>query len=111
VTFLRSLAQHVIDGSLELDRLHERGDDAVMAELVAVKGLGPWTAQSFLIFTLGRPDVMISGDLGIRRAVERIYGLETIPAAKDVDARGEAWRPWRSYACRYLWLSLDNAPL
>ncbi|HEY2636345.1 MAG TPA: hypothetical protein VGI54_03070 [Solirubrobacteraceae bacterium] len=80
-------------------------------ELVSVKGLGPWTAQSFLIFTLGRPDVMISGDLGIRRAVERSYGLEAIPSAKEVDARGEAWRPWRSYACRYLWRSLDNAPL
>src|ERR1019366_6594377 len=75
VSYLRSLAEHVLSGELELERLDELGDEAVIAELVAVKGLGLWTAQMFLMFHLERPDVLPVGDLGIRRAIERAYDL------------------------------------
>jgi DNA-3-methyladenine glycosylase II len=109
--YVRSLAEHVISGELELDRLDELSDERVEAELVAVKGLGQWTAHMFLIFHLGRPDVLPVGDLGVRRAVERLYGFETLPSAAELEALGERWRPWRSLASLYLWESLDNAPV
>jgi DNA-3-methyladenine glycosylase II len=109
--YVRSLAEHVISGELELDRLDDLSDDEVTAELVAVKGLGRWTADMFLIFHLGRPDVLPVGDLGVRRAVERLYGFEALPSAAELEALGERWRPWRSLASLYLWESLDNAPV
>ena len=109
-SYVRSLAEHVVSGELELDRLDELSDEQVAAELVAVKGLGQWTADMFLIFHLGRPDVLPVGDLGVRRAVERLYGFEALPSAAELKALGERWRPWRSLASLYLWESLDNAP-
>ena len=78
--------------------------------MTAVKGLGRWTADMFLIFHLGRPDVLPVGDLGVRRAVERLYGLETLPSAEELERLGERWRPYRSLASLYLWHSLDNVP-
>jgi DNA-3-methyladenine glycosylase II len=110
VDFLRSLAEHVLSRELELERLDELDDEAVTAELVAVKGLGTWTAHMFLMFHLERPDVLAVGDLGIRRAIERAYGLEELPDAASVTRIGEPWRPYRTLACRYLWHSLRNAP-
>lgn len=109
-TYLRDLAQHVIDGRLELDRLDELSDEEIIAELTAVKGLGRWTAEMFLMFHLGRPDVLPVGDLGIRRAVERHYGLDGLPSPDELRAIAEPWRPQRTLACLYLWRSLDNAP-
>lgn len=111
VGFLRSLAEHVIDGSLELARLDELPDEQVTAELVAVKGVGPWTADMFLLFHLQRPDVLAVGDLGIRRAAMIAYGLEELPGPDELTAIAEAWRPYRSVACRYLWRSLDATPV
>ncbi|UGS38090.1 DNA-3-methyladenine glycosylase family protein [Capillimicrobium parvum] len=110
VAFLRSLAEHIESGELELDRLDELPDEEVTAELVAVKGVGVWTAHMFLMFQLERPDVLPVGDLGIRRAVERAYRLREPPSATELEALAEPWRPWRTVACRYLWRSLDNAP-
>jgi DNA-3-methyladenine glycosylase II len=110
VAYLRSLAEHVIDGSLELERLTELPDEDVMRELVAIKGVGEWTAHMFLMFQLGRPDVLPVGDLGIRRAVQVAYGLDALPASAEVERIAEPWRPWRTVACRYLWESLDNTP-
>src|SRR5688572_21900146 len=110
VAYLRSLAEHVESRELELDRLSELSDEEVSAQLTAVKGLGQWTADMFLIFHLGRPDVLPVGDLGVRRAVERLYGLEALPTAPELEALGERWRPYRSLASLYLWESLDNAP-
>ena len=109
-TFLRSLAEHVLAGELELDRLEQLSDEEVTAELVAVKGIGEWSAHIFLMFTLGRPDVLAVGDLGIRRAIERAYGLPELPSAAEVTALAEPWRPHRTAACLLLWDSLDNAP-
>jgi DNA-3-methyladenine glycosylase II len=111
VGFLRSLAEHVVRGELELDRLGELADEDIEAELVAVKGIGPWSAQMFLMGQLARPDVVAPGDLGIRRAIERAYGLKALPTEAEVVARAEAWRPHRTAACRLLWRSLDNAPV
>jgi DNA-3-methyladenine glycosylase II len=110
-TFLRSLAEHVVSGELELERLDDLPDDEVMAELVAVKGIGEWSAHMFLMFQLERPDVLAVGDLGIRRAVERAYGLPAMPTPAELTALGEPWRPWRTIACRILWRSLDNTPV
>jgi DNA-3-methyladenine glycosylase II len=110
VSYLRSLAEHVISGELELTRLDELGDDDVIAELTAVKGLGMWSAQMFLMFQLGRPDVLPVGDLGIRRAIERAYGLDALPEAAAMEEIAEPWRPYRTLACRYLWRSLQNEP-
>jgi DNA-3-methyladenine glycosylase II len=111
VSYLRSLAEHVESGELELDRLTELPDDEVSAQLTAVKGLGQWTADMFLIFHLGRPDVLPVGDLGVRRAVERQYGLDDLPDAAKLLEIGEPWRPHRSLASLYLWRSLDNEPV
>jgi DNA-3-methyladenine glycosylase II len=111
VSYLRSLAEHVVSGELELDRLPELPDEEVTSEVTAVKGLGQWTADMFLIFHLGRPDVLPVGDLGVRRAVERAYGLESLPDAETLERLGERWRPYRSLASLYLWESLDNAPV
>jgi len=110
VGFLRSLAEHVLSGELELERLDELSDEAAIEELVAVKGLGVWTAHMFLMFHLERPDVVASGDLGIRRAIERAYGLSALPDVAEIERIAEPWRPHRTLACRYLWRSLDNEP-
>jgi len=110
VSYLRSLAEHVISGQLELARLDDIPDEEVIAELVAVKGLGLWTAQMFLMFHLDRPDVLPTGDLGIRRAIERAYGLDALPDPATMERIAEPWRPYRTLACRYLWRSLDNEP-
>jgi DNA-3-methyladenine glycosylase II len=111
VGFLRSLAEHVLDGSLELERLDELPDQDVLDELLAIKGVGEWTAHMFLMFHLGRPDVLAVGDLGIRRAVMIRYRLEALPTPAELERMGEAWRPYRTLACLYLWRSLDAVPV
>jgi DNA-3-methyladenine glycosylase II len=110
VGFLRSLAEHVQSGELELERLQELDDEAVIAELVAVKGLGEWSAHMFLMFHLERPDVLPVGDLGIRRAIERAYRLDGLPQVRAIERIALPWRPHRTLACRYLWRSLANEP-
>jgi DNA-3-methyladenine glycosylase II len=110
VGYLRSLAEHVLSGELELERLDELSDEQAIAELVAVKGLGVWTAHMFLMFHLQRPDVLPVGDLGIRKAIERAYELDGLPDAEQMEEIAQPWRPHRTLACRYLWRSLDNEP-
>jgi DNA-3-methyladenine glycosylase II len=110
VAYLRSLAEHVVSGELELDRLPAMDDREVIRELTAVKGIGEWTAHMFLMFTLQRPDVLAAGDLGVRNAAMRAYGLDRPPAPAELEALAEPWRPYRTRACLYLWRSLDNEP-
>ena len=110
VRYLRSLAEHVAAGALEINRLTELSDEEVMAELVAVNGIGAWSAHIFLMFTLQRPDVLAVGDLGVRRAVQRAYGLPELPTPAELTKIAEPWRPYRTAACVVLWTSLDNAP-
>ena len=109
-TYLRSLAEHVLSGELDLDHAATLSDKELIRELTAVKGLGEWTAHMFLMFQLQRPDVLAVGDLGVRRAVQIAYGLDELPARAQLEELGEPWRPYRSVACRLLWHSLDNAP-
>jgi DNA-3-methyladenine glycosylase II len=110
VAYVRDLAERVRDGELDLERLPELADEDVIAELTEVKGVGRWTAEMFLIFHLGRPDVLSTGDLGIRRAVQLTYGLDELPGPDEMERIAESWRPHRTLACLYLWRSLDNAP-
>jgi DNA-3-methyladenine glycosylase II len=111
VEYLRDLAARVEDGSLALDRIRELPDEEVTAALTEVKGLGPWTADMFMIFHLGRPDVLAVGDLGTRAAVKRAYSLAELPSASELTRIAEPWRPHRSLACLYLWRSLDAEPV
>lgn len=108
--YVRDLAAHVLSGELELDRLEELGDEEVIEEIVAVRGLGQWTAEMFLLFHLQRPDVLSGGDLGIRKAIQIEYELEEMPPPKLVLEIGEPWRPHRSLASLYLWESLAAVP-
>lgn len=110
VSYLRSLAEHALSGELELERLGELPDEQVISELVAVKGIGVWSAHMFLMFHLQRPDVLPVGDLGIRRAIELAYGLDALPDPATMERIAAPWRPHRTLACRYLWRSLDNEP-
>ena len=110
VEFLRDLAARVKDGRLDLGRLSKLPDEDIVAELIEVKGIGSWTAEMFLIFHLGRPDVVSVGDLGIRRAVQIAYGMKDLPGPEELEKLAEEWRPHRTLACLYLWRSLDNTP-
>jgi DNA-3-methyladenine glycosylase II len=111
VRYLRSLAERIVAGELDLKRLPELPDDEVIRELTAVKGIGEWTAHMFLMFTLHRPDVLPTGDLGVRNAAMGAYGLDAPPAPQALTELAEPWRPYRSRACLYLWRSLQNEPL
>jgi len=108
--YLQDLARHVISGELELGRLDELSDQEAIAEIIAVRGLGQWTAEMFLLFHLKRPDILSGGDLGIRKAIQIEYGLEELPKPAQVEEIGEPWRPHRSLASLYLWESLAAAP-
>jgi DNA-3-methyladenine glycosylase II len=110
VAYLRSLAEHVLDGSLHLDRLQELPDEQVIAELTAVRGIGTWSSHMFLIFQLHRPDVLPVGDLGIRRAFMIHYGLAKLPGAAEMEQIARPWRPYRTLASLFLWRSLQATP-
>jgi 3-methyladenine DNA glycosylase/8-oxoguanine DNA glycosylase len=106
VSYLRDLSARILDGRLQLDELETLPDDAVVERLIAVKGFGRWTAEMFLMFRLHRPDVLPVGDLGIVKAVQKLYRLRKTPVPKRLLQIGEAWRPYRSVACWYLWQTL-----
>ena len=111
VTYVRDLSRQIADGSLPLHALDAMPDEDVITALTQVKGIGRWTAEMFLMFRLHRPDVLPVGDLGIVNAVKKAYRLRKTPSPDRLVRIGEAWRPYRSVACWYLWASLDNAPL
>lgn len=108
--YLRSLATHVLDGSLELARLPSMEDHEVIAELTAVKGMGVWTAQMFLIFSLGRLDILPTGDLGVRKGTQIAYVMADLPTPRQVEALAEErkWAPYRSVASWYMWRTLES---
>jgi DNA-3-methyladenine glycosylase II len=111
VRYLRSLAEHVLDGSLELGKLGRFSDDEVSAKLTAINGIGRWSADMFLMFHLQRPDVLPVGDLGIRKAFQVVYGLPALPEAGEMERIAEPWRPHRTVASLFLWRSLSATPL
>lgn len=105
--YLRDLAEHVSSGRLPLNRLGRLPDDEVIERLIAVKGIGRWTGQMFLMFSLGRPDVLPHDDLGIRAAMRRLYDLPDMPKCDQMDEIAAPWRPHATLACWYLWRSLE----
>ena len=108
---LTDLAHHVLDGRVRLDRLGHATDAEVVAELVQVRGIGPWTAEMFLMFTLRRPDVWPIGDLGVRTGWARAHGLDEAPDARRLAEAGEPFRPHRSLVAWYCWRSCEPPPL
>jgi DNA-3-methyladenine glycosylase II len=104
------LSERSADGRLDLDRLASLDDEAVIAELVQVKGIGRWTAEMFLIFALGRLDVLPVDDLGFRAAVKQQYSFDELPTADQLPTLGECWVPYRTIATWYLWRSLGTTP-
>jgi len=105
--YLRDLAAHAADGRLPLDDVHALDDEAVVAALTAVKGVGRWTEQMFLMFRLGRPDVLPELDLGVQKGVQLAYGLRTLPTPKRLQAIGARWAPYRSVGSWYMWRVLE----
>jgi DNA-3-methyladenine glycosylase II len=106
--YLHDLAARLEDGRLDLDRLRILDDDAARASLIEVKGVGRFTADGVLMLALRRPDIWPAADLALRRAVERIWGLDSPASIEDVDALGERFRPWRTLAAAYLYSSAES---
>lgn len=104
---VRHLADAVADGRVNLESLQDAPDDQVIRTLSGLPGIGPWTAEMFLIFGLGRPDVFSAGDLGLRKAVALAYRLDTVPTPAECAARAVAWSPYRTIAAWYLWRLVD----
>ena len=108
---LRALAERFVDGRLSDEALSRMSDDEVEAALTAVSGIGPWTARGFLLVALDRPDVFLSGDLALRRAIQRAYGFDHLPTDDEVAQVSDRWRPYRSLAVSYLFSSeYDGQP-
>lgn len=107
IAYLRELAEKDRSGEIDFAALRRMQDEEVIRALTRLKGVGLWTAHMFLIFALRRKDVLPSGDLGIRAAVQKAYGLPQLPTPAEVEAIGERWRPWRTLASWYLWRSLE----
>lgn len=108
---MADLARRVAEGSLDLAEVARLDDGEVVTRLSQVRGIGPWTAQMFLIFTLGRLDVWPTGDLGVRRGFAVIHGLDETPSSVALEAMGDPFRPWRSVVAWYCWRALDEVPL
>ena len=111
--YVHDLARHIIAGGIRFEQLQTQTNEEIIAELCAVKGIGEWTAHMFLMFCMGRLDVLANGDLGIRNGVRSLYGLASVPAPAQVTAIAEKydWHPYESVACWYVWRSLESLPL
>jgi DNA-3-methyladenine glycosylase II len=109
-SYIHDLAEHFIQDAAVFDHLEKLSDDEVIAELVSVKGIGVWTAQMFLMFTLGRLDVFAPDDVGLQRAIVRLDNLKETPSRDELTKRAELWRPYRTVASWHLWESLKNTP-
>jgi DNA-3-methyladenine glycosylase II len=107
IAYIRDIAGQTLSGAVDFDALRAMPDDEVTRVLTGLKGVGAWTVHMFLIFSLRREDVLPSGDLGIRVAVRKAYGLEALPTPSEVEEMGEKWRPYRTIASWYLWRSLE----
>lgn len=105
--FIRDLAQKILDKTVQPDHLATLSDKDVIGELTKVKGIGPWTAEMFLMFTLGREDIFSYGDLGLRNAIKKHYGFKKDPTIKQMEGIVNKWKPYRTWAARVLWKSLE----
>lgn len=112
IRYVQDLAQHIVDGAVKFDHLDTLTNEEIITELTAVKGIGEWTVHMFLIFCMGRLNVLATGDLGVRNAIKHKYELSSAPTPDEIRALATKnfWHPYESIACWYLWKSLDNAP-
>jgi DNA-3-methyladenine glycosylase II len=109
--YIADLAEHFVKDPNVYNHLERQTDEQVIAELTEIKGIGKWTAQMFLIFTLARPDVFAPDDVGLQRGMLNLYGWQTLPPKAELEAVAEKWAPYRSIASLHLWHSLDNTPV
>jgi DNA-3-methyladenine glycosylase II len=112
VKYVKDLAEHVLDGRLDLDHMATMPNDQLIEQLTAVKGIGEWSAHMYMLFGLGRLDVLPVGDLGVRKAIQNLYGLDQLPSPEQMItiSNQNNWHPYESVAAWYLWQSLDNSP-
>jgi DNA-3-methyladenine glycosylase II len=112
IGYMKDLAAHILDGRLDLKHVTTMPNEQLIEQLTAVKGIGEWSAHMFMIFGLGRLDILPIGDLGIKKAVQQVYGLPELPAGEQIItvANENNWHPYESVAAWYLWQSLDNSP-
>jgi len=108
VAYLQDLAQCCLEGKVNLDQMDVLTDQEVVRELTQVKGIGQWTAEIFLIFAMGKMDILPAGDLGIKKAIQNHYGLNELPSPEEVKEKGQCWKPYSTVAALYLWKSLHN---
>lgn len=107
ISYIKNLAKHVLESGLIFEQFEIMTDEEIITELTKVKGIGRWTAEMFLMFGMGRPDIFSYGDLGLKNAIQKLYGFETIPTLVEAEKIAEKWRPYRTVASRYLWKSLE----
>lgn len=105
-TYIHAIAHEIVINKLDPQTLYSMSDQEVISQLTKIKGIGQWTAEMVLIFSLARPDIFSVGDLGLRAAIEKHYGIERTKL-KEIETLSQQWQPYRSYACRYLWKSLS----
>ena len=108
LSYLRSLAELTLSGEVNFEQLPNLPDEEVIAHLTRVKGIGIWSSQMFLMFTLKRPDILPTGDLGIQMAMQKHYRKQKLPKPKEMEKIAKAWSPYRTIACWYLWKSVDT---
>ena len=106
ISYIKDLAKHVEESGLVFEQFDIMTDEEIITELTKVKGIGRWTAEMFLMFSMDRPDIFSYGDLGIRNAIKKLYGFAEAPTKEEAEKIAEKWRPYRTIACRYLWKSL-----
>lgn len=107
IKYIKDLAEKTLASGIVFEQFEIMTDEEIIEELVKVKGIGRWTAEMFLMFSMGRPDVFSFGDLGLRNAIERLYKLDHKPTQVEAEKIAEKWKPYRTTACRYLWKSLE----
>lgn len=108
ISYIKNISLAVKKGGLDFKKLRTHSDEEAIAVLTEIKGVGRWTAEMFLMFTLGREDIFSHGDLGLKNAIQRLYGFRKHPSKKTAERISKKWSPHRTLACRYLWASLDN---
>jgi DNA-3-methyladenine glycosylase II len=113
ISYIRDLAEHIIAGELDFSNFTNLSNKEIITELTRVKGIGEWTAHMFLMFCMGRLDILAYGDLGVRNGVQALYTLESVPSPEEVQqiAKQNHWHPYESAACWYIWRSLENKPI
>lgn len=106
--YLKNIATAVLKQGLNLHELHTKSDEDVITALTVIKGIGMWTSEMFLMFSLGREDIFSFGDMGLKRAIQKIYTLKQEPSLRYLQGLSQSWKPYRTYACRILWQSLES---